>query len=103
MKTLFATACAVLALLAGSIASAQTGTPATGQAPVSQQAARPASNQASDYIVGPQDIVKITVFDEPALSGSYRLDSDGSFQYPMLGRVAAGGMRVRDIEQMIKA
>ena len=103
MKTLLATSCVVLALLAGSNAGAQTGASATGQPPSPQpQAARSGGNQASDYIVGPQDIVKITVFDEPTLSGSYRLDSDGSFQYPMLGRVAAGGMRVRDIEQMIK-
>ena len=36
------------------------------------------------------------------MSGTYRVDTDGSFQYPMLGRIAAAGMRVRDIEQMLK-
>jgi polysaccharide export outer membrane protein len=63
--------------------------------------ALPASS-SSDYVVGPQDVLKITVFDEPTMSGTYRVDADGSFQYPMLGRVAAAGMRVRDIAQMLK-
>jgi polysaccharide biosynthesis/export protein len=30
------------------------------------------------------------------------VDTDGSFQYPMLGRVAVGGLRVREVEQMLK-
>jgi polysaccharide export outer membrane protein len=42
------------------------------------------------------------VFDEPTMSGSYRVDSDGSFQYPMLGRVPAVGMKPRDIAQFLK-
>jgi polysaccharide export outer membrane protein len=57
---------------------------------------------ALDYVVGPQDVLKIIIFDEPTMSGTYRVDADGTFQYPMLGRVAAGGMRVRDIAQMLK-
>lgn len=60
------------------------------------------ASSSSDYIVGPQDVLKITIYDEPAMSGTYRVDADGSFQYPMLGRVAASGMRVRDIAQMLK-
>ena len=29
------------------------------------------------YMIGPQDVLKITVFDEPDLSQSYRVDADG--------------------------
>ena len=61
-----------------------------------------ATSSSSDYVVGPQDVLKITIFDEPTMSGTYRVDADGSFQYPMLGRVVASGMRVRDIAQMLK-
>ena len=53
--------------------------------------------------VGPQDVLKITVFDEPALSGSFRVDADGGFQYPMLGRVTAAGLTTRDVEALIRA
>jgi polysaccharide export outer membrane protein len=72
-------------------------------------AARPApelpshSGESSDYVVGAQDVLKITVFDEPSLTGTYRVDPDGSFQYPMLGRIDARGKRVRDIERLLTA
>ncbi len=76
--------------------------PAGAQAPasalVSQQATAPSSSRNVEYTVGSQDVLKITVFDEPTLSGSYRVDTDGSVQYPMLGRVQAGGRMLRDIE-----
>jgi len=106
MKKLLTSSCALVALLAASLAAAQTApaqtAPAAGAqapAPASTQAA---ANRPSDYVVGPTDVLKVTVYDEPTMSGTYRVDTDGSFQYPMLGRVAASGMRVRDIEQMLK-
>jgi len=63
-----------------------------------QQPAAPLLSRDAQYTVGSQDVLKITVFDEPTLSGSYRVDADGSVQYPMLGRVQAGGRMLRDIE-----
>jgi polysaccharide export outer membrane protein len=59
-------------------------------------AARP-----TDYIIGPQDVLRVVVFEEPTLSGTYRIDADGSFQYPFLGRVAAAGKSLRDLEQQL--
>jgi len=95
--------CTIAAMFVASLAAAQTtGTasaPAPGAPTPSPQAI---ANRSSDYVVGAQDVLKITVFDEPTMSGSYRVDTDGSFQYPMLGRVAVGGMRVREVEQMLK-
>jgi polysaccharide export outer membrane protein len=76
--------------------------PAGAQAPVStvvnQQGTAPLPSRNVEYTVGSQDVLKITVFDEPTLSGSYRVDADGSVQYPMLGRVQVGGRMLRDIE-----
>jgi polysaccharide export outer membrane protein len=96
MKQLLTSFC--LVLLAASMASAQ---PA---APGGIRETPPASGgSAPDYVVGPQDVLKVTVFDEPTMSGTYRVDSDGSFQYPMLGRIQAAGLKVRDIEQMLKS
>src|SRR3954447_16321485 len=49
------------------------------------------------YIVGPQDRLAITVFDEPTLTKIVSVDSDGSFDFPLVGRVRAGGLSVRQI------
>lgn len=103
-KKTFLRSCLVLAIgLLSATAGAQTATPPSTQLP--SASAPPPSGSASgapDYVIGPQDILKVTVFDEPTMSGTYRVDTDGSFQYPMLGRVAAAGRSVRDIEQMLK-
>ena len=102
MKKLITTSCAITATLVACIASAQwTGTASTPP-PNAQTQSASGGNRSSDYVIGSQDVLKITVFDEPTMSGSYRVDSDGSFQYPMLGRVAVGGMRVRQVEQLLK-
>jgi polysaccharide biosynthesis/export protein len=57
-----------------------------------------APDKSTNYIVGPQDVLKVTVFDEPQLSGSFRVDSDGSFTYPFLGRIQGVGQTVRTLE-----
>jgi polysaccharide biosynthesis/export protein len=90
-------------MLVTGIAAAQWSGGSSAPASATQTPPPPAvANRSSDYVVGAQDTLKITVFDEPTMSGSYRVDTDGSFQYPMLGRVSVGGMRVREVEQMIK-
>jgi polysaccharide export outer membrane protein len=103
MKKLLTSFCTIVAMLVTSIAAAQWS--GSSSAPVSGTQTQPPQaivNRSSDYVVGAQDLIKITVFDEPTMSGSYRVDTDGSFQYPMLGRVAVGGMRIREVEQMLK-
>ena len=57
---------------------------------------------AGEYIVGPQDRLSITVFDEPTLTKTVTVDSDGSFDYPLVGRVTAGGLSVRQITVNLK-
>jgi polysaccharide biosynthesis/export protein len=53
------------------------------------------------YRVGLQDEVKITVFDEPDLSGMYRVDADGTISFPLIGHVAAAGSTVSELQQQI--
>jgi polysaccharide biosynthesis/export protein len=57
---------------------------------------------AAEYIVGPQDRLAITVFDEPTLTRTVTVDSDGSFDFPLIGRVAAGGLPLRQIVADLK-
>jgi polysaccharide export outer membrane protein len=58
--------------------------------------------QPTDYIVGPQDILSITSFDQDDLSGKYPVDADGTFTFPLVGRVKAGGLTLRELEAELK-
>ena len=57
--------------------------------------------QAADYAVGGQDVVTVTVFDHPNLSGKFTIEADGAFTFPLIGRVKAGGLTPRAIEEEI--
>lgn len=59
--------------------------------------------EGTDYIVGPQDVLTVTVFGEAELSGKYTVEQDGTFTFPQIGRVKAGGMTLRSLEQDLKA
>jgi polysaccharide export outer membrane protein len=42
--------------------------------------------------LGPGDVFEVRVFQEPDLSGVYRLSSDGSINFPLCGRLVLGGL-----------
>ena len=54
--------------------------------------------QSPDYVVGPQDVLAITVWDQADLSGKFTVEADGSFSFPLIGRVKVGGLTLRAIE-----
>ena len=58
--------------------------------------------QATNYIVGPQDILTITSFDQDDLSGKYQVDADGTFSFPLIGRVQAGGLTLRQVQDELQ-
>ena len=62
-----------------------------------------AAPKNANYVVGPQDILTVTVFNEPQLSGRFRVENDGQFNYPFLGRIQAGGTSVGEIAAVVKA
>jgi polysaccharide export outer membrane protein len=53
------------------------------------------------YKIGLQDQLKITVFDEPEMSTTYRVDADGFVTFPLIGRVAASGSTIAELEQRV--
>ena len=70
-------------------------------APASAQpAARSAS--AADYVVGAQDVLTITCYDQADLSGKFTVETDGTFSYPLIGRVKVGGLTLRQVESEVK-
>lgn len=56
----------------------------------------------TNYVIGPQDILTITSFDQEDLSNKYPVDSDGTFTFPLIGRVKAGGLTLRELEAELK-
>ncbi len=56
---------------------------------------------SSGYLVGPQDELQITVFNEDELTGTYMVDGDGSITFPLLGRVSVDGLTLREVQDEI--
>lgn len=56
----------------------------------------------TDYVVGTDDIVNVTVFGQAQLSGKFTVQGDGSITYPSLGRIKAGGRTVQALEDEIR-
>lgn len=52
----------------------------------------------TDYTIGAQDVLTITVYDQAELSGKFTVDPDGTLTFPLLGRVKAGGLTLRGLE-----
>ena len=71
---------------------------AAGQTPTIDPA-----SATSDYVIGPQDVLTITSYDQAELSGRFTVEADGTFTYPLIGRVKAGGLTLRQIEAQVKA
>ena len=61
-----------------------------------------AEAQQGEYTVGSQDVLTITVFGEAELSGKYSVEQDGTFTFPQIGRLKAGGQTLREIEQELR-
>lgn len=61
--------------------------------------ARAASAQATDYLIGPQDVLTVTVWDAPEASGKFPVEADGTFSFPMIGRLKASGLSLREVEE----
>lgn len=53
---------------------------------------------AGDYVIGPHDVLAIQVFDQADLGGRYTVEADGTFSFPLIGRVQAAGLTLRGFE-----
>jgi polysaccharide export outer membrane protein len=62
-----------------------------------------AAQSASDYVIGPQDVLTIQIYDQADLGGKYSVEADGTFSFPLIGRVRAGGQTLRALERELKS
>ena len=56
---------------------------------------------AQDYLVGSQDVLKISVFENPDLTTEVRVSEDGKITFPLLGEIAAKNLTTRQLEKSI--
>ena len=62
----------------------------------------PAVLAQGDYKIGAKDVLAITVWDQTDLSGKYTVEGDGTFSFPMIGRVKASGLTLGQLEAELK-
>ncbi len=56
---------------------------------------------AEDYVLGPGDVVRMTVYAQPDLSTVTRVNESGKSTLPLIGEVAVGGLTVSAAETRI--
>jgi polysaccharide export outer membrane protein len=59
------------------------------------------SASAQDYLIGSQDVLKITVFEHPDLTTETRVSEDGKITFPLLGEIEAKNLTTRQVEKSI--
>jgi polysaccharide export outer membrane protein len=61
----------------------------------------PGIAQSQDYILGPRDLLKITVYDHKDLETRVRISEDGKITFPLLGEIQSAGLTVQGLEREI--
>ncbi|RPH59091.1 MAG: polysaccharide export protein, partial [Acidobacteria bacterium] len=60
------------------------------------------AGQAELYVIGPDDVLSINVWNERDVSGKFNVEADGSVTFPLIGRVEAAGLTVRALEAELR-
>ncbi|MFN7699036.1 MAG: polysaccharide biosynthesis/export family protein [Deltaproteobacteria bacterium] len=58
--------------------------------------------QAEDTVVGPGDVFDVRVYDEENLSAEYRVENDGTIDFPLVGRIEVAGLVPTVIAERIR-
>lgn len=88
----------ILAILAVGSMLAGAVTPAAAQSP----AAPAAMASAADYRLGVADKLRISVYNEPTLTGEFAVNANGSVAFPLIGDVPAVGRTTTELARGIE-
>ncbi len=55
------------------------------------------------YVVGPGDVLEITVWDEPDLSNTYKVLANGNVDFPLLEEIRVAGLTAAEIDEKLTA
>ena len=56
----------------------------------------------SAYRIGPEDQLRVTVFNDPRLTGDFRVSDAGTIALPLIGTVRAAGLTTPEVERAIE-
>jgi polysaccharide export outer membrane protein len=80
-----------------------TAMPSSASVPVAGGSDATVSGHTSDdYILGVADKVRVTVYNEPNLTGEYSVNSNGKISMPLIGDVQAAGLAVGGLRENIE-
>jgi polysaccharide biosynthesis/export protein len=55
-----------------------------------------------EYRLGPQDQLRVTVFNEPGLTGQFVVGANGTVAYPLVGDVRAAGLTITEFTETLR-
>src|SRR5688500_7171973 len=84
---------AALALFASSLTACDGPRGLVGELP-----AHAAMAQADTYVLSPGDKLKVTVFNEPDLTGEFQVNHAGDIAFPLVGTIPAAGLSVAEFQ-----
>jgi polysaccharide export outer membrane protein len=58
---------------------------------------------AGNYVLGPNDRIRLKVYGEADISGEYEIDSNGQVSIPLAGHIGAAGLTTKQLERSITA
>lgn len=73
-----------------------------GCSTVASTPAETAQAGAAEYKLGPGDQLRITVYNEPELTGPFVVGSQGTIAYPLVGEVRASGLTVPEFSEALR-
>jgi polysaccharide export outer membrane protein len=80
---------------------------AAGRTTAASQAADKLTSAATvgtnAYMIGPMDVLAISVYQVPDLTKTVQVGDDGMINYPLVGDVPAGGKTAHDLERELQA
>ena len=56
------------------------------------------ASAATQYLLGPEDVISITVLNQPIISGIYAIAPDGTIRVPIAGAIIAAGLNLPELE-----
>ena len=68
---------------------------------IAAKAVHDAANGPSDYRIGPEDLLEISVFQVKEMSNTVRVSGNGYIGLPLAGRIKAGGQTVSGLEDLV--